>query len=695
MYQATAPFHWANEDSDTTRNRIRLERASQKQSSDTHKTPYDRVMRCRERKINERVNVDVLTQNKRPCPQHRSHASHATRPTDPALCVVIASLSVCGSEVAAAVRTSFCHAPPSSPLNHVRQRLQKCSLDSEHHLKYFKRLTVASGRKEGSISMATYVKQHKQAPRACTLFTCSFKRRLYAKQHKQAPRACTLFTCSFKRRLYVKQHKQAPRACTLFTCSFKRRLYAKQHKQAPRACTLFTCSFKRRLYVKQHKQAPRACTQFTCSFKRRLYGFNAARAAVAERLGCSPPTKANRVQFPAGSLPDFRTWKSCRTMPRLGGFSRGSPVSPALAFRRCSINFTFISSRDLDNGASGGFNMATAEPSHPWSSSTFTHPPPLPGGGVTARATVASCMCSNSTTKDPRLASRPTKVHPGCDVTAVDARIQRLGTDAPYTEKKPIIDFISRNSVRGCDNCETTTDVLNYTQLVTKVSREPEELWVHLNVDTAVISPVRIENPELSPLQLIAIANTCVAPAVEEFQETTTECMWLESSIYATRNRPWTLMSPLLFKHINPVMATGVCQLRVLQAIRRSTAQWRGHATRQGSRPALLVNVHRGNTLSKELSQGVVDALSHDNTPTARLPPKLTRTGIDPPVSLPDCRKWDSRRTTPMVGGFSRRISRLPLPIIPTSDEALGVRVSVARIAPSLLDLGRGGPSHS
>ncbi|KAJ8888190.1 hypothetical protein PR048_007677 [Dryococelus australis] len=33
-------------------NRIRLERVSQKQSSDTHETPYDRVKRCRERKIN-------------------------------------------------------------------------------------------------------------------------------------------------------------------------------------------------------------------------------------------------------------------------------------------------------------------------------------------------------------------------------------------------------------------------------------------------------------------------------------------------------------------------------------------------------------------------------------------------------------------------------------------------------------------
>ncbi|KAJ8865684.1 hypothetical protein PR048_033204 [Dryococelus australis] len=48
-------------------------------------------------------------------------------------------------------------------------------------------------------------------------------------------------------------------------------------------------------------------------------------ATVAERLACSPPTKANRVQSPAGS-PDFREWESCRTMPLVGGFSRGSPV---------------------------------------------------------------------------------------------------------------------------------------------------------------------------------------------------------------------------------------------------------------------------------------------------------------------------------------------------------------------------------
>ncbi|KAJ8868482.1 hypothetical protein PR048_030010 [Dryococelus australis] len=50
-------------------------------------------------------------------------------------------------------------------------------------------------------------------------------------------------------------------------------------------------------------------------------------ATVAERLARSPPTKANRVQSPAGS-PDSRKWESSRTMPLVGGFSRRSPPSP-------------------------------------------------------------------------------------------------------------------------------------------------------------------------------------------------------------------------------------------------------------------------------------------------------------------------------------------------------------------------------
>ncbi|KAJ8881490.1 hypothetical protein PR048_017971 [Dryococelus australis] len=62
-------------------------------------------------------------------------------------------------------------------------------------------------------------------------------------------------------------------------------------------------------------------------------------------LACSPPTKPNRIQSPTESLPDFRMWEPCRTTPLVGGFSHGSPVSPALAFQRCSIQDFVVKSR--------------------------------------------------------------------------------------------------------------------------------------------------------------------------------------------------------------------------------------------------------------------------------------------------------------------------------------------------------------
>ncbi|KAJ8891817.1 hypothetical protein PR048_004371 [Dryococelus australis] len=67
----------------------------------------------------------------------------------------------------------------------------------------------------------------------------------------------------------------------------------------------------------------------------------------SERLACSPPTKAIRVQSPAGATPDSRAWEPCRTMPLVGGTCRGSPASPALSFRRCSmlISETLVGSR--------------------------------------------------------------------------------------------------------------------------------------------------------------------------------------------------------------------------------------------------------------------------------------------------------------------------------------------------------------
>ncbi|KAJ8881497.1 hypothetical protein PR048_017978 [Dryococelus australis] len=50
-------------------------------------------------------------------------------------------------------------------------------------------------------------------------------------------------------------------------------------------------------------------------------------AVVGEWLAYLPPSKENRVQSPAESLPDFREWESYWTIPLVGGFSRRSPVS--------------------------------------------------------------------------------------------------------------------------------------------------------------------------------------------------------------------------------------------------------------------------------------------------------------------------------------------------------------------------------
>ncbi|KAJ8877756.1 hypothetical protein PR048_022211 [Dryococelus australis] len=73
-------------------------------------------------------------------------------------------------------------------------------------------------------------------------------------------------------------------------------------------------------------------------------------AVVAERLVCSPPTKPNWAQSPAGPLPDFRKWESCRMMSRCsksfpGDLSFPPPLHSGDA--PSSPLFTLIGSQDL------------------------------------------------------------------------------------------------------------------------------------------------------------------------------------------------------------------------------------------------------------------------------------------------------------------------------------------------------------
>ncbi|KAJ8878402.1 hypothetical protein PR048_018980 [Dryococelus australis] len=71
-----------------------------------------------------------------------------------------------------------------------------------------------------------------------------------------------------------------------------------------------------------------------------------------ERLDCPPPPqpRRTRVQSPAGSLPDFRMWGSCRTMPLVGGIFSGISRYPCPLHSGAtpfSPHFTSIDSQDL------------------------------------------------------------------------------------------------------------------------------------------------------------------------------------------------------------------------------------------------------------------------------------------------------------------------------------------------------------
>ncbi|KAJ8894519.1 hypothetical protein PR048_007176 [Dryococelus australis] len=74
-------------------------------------------------------------------------------------------------------------------------------------------------------------------------------------------------------------------------------------------------------------------------------------ATVAERLACSPPTKAIRVQSLAGSLQIFACGNRTGRCRWSTGVSRGSLISSTPLFRRCSTltSITLIETQDLDD----------------------------------------------------------------------------------------------------------------------------------------------------------------------------------------------------------------------------------------------------------------------------------------------------------------------------------------------------------
>ncbi|KAJ8867392.1 hypothetical protein PR048_031193 [Dryococelus australis] len=111
-----------------------------------------------------------------------------------------------------------------------------------------------------------------------------------------------------------------------------------------RALTATTDELRMNQRELMHRLTLRVRYRFTGSQEK----LEASRSGREVGLLALPPRR-EPGSIPAGPLPDFRMWESRRTMPLVGGFSRGSPVSPTLSFRRCSAltSITLIGSQDL------------------------------------------------------------------------------------------------------------------------------------------------------------------------------------------------------------------------------------------------------------------------------------------------------------------------------------------------------------
>ncbi|KAJ8873543.1 hypothetical protein PR048_024361 [Dryococelus australis] len=416
------------------RNSIRFERASEKQSSDTHKTQYNRVKRCREREIiikaSERVNVDVITQNKRPCPRHShtpffiekaasGHTQHAPQclssshvawrrcewargnsvnvrvltETTPASPHTSATLQrqrgkFVVREACREIHTwagSYCVGERTCVRSYGEWRTRATSLAVLHFAPYyfkpkgrrqrekFARDNDVEGERgtrspaQSEVPEASWTRRH--LVHVClrhTITKCTGRSRSTQHtggmpgnglsairegrtrvDHKKLrgdtqPRATAAGMLGHNTRGVVKvagslaSYDTAASVAALTTLRFlKPRLLA--------SCRPFTIksmcrggagttTIKLTSAEKTTRIAPEemevTCLERSCT---RRNG-----TVVAERLACSPPTKANRVQSPAGPLPDFCMWESCRTMPLVGGLCLEPFISaPRLHHQPC------------------------------------------------------------------------------------------------------------------------------------------------------------------------------------------------------------------------------------------------------------------------------------------------------------------------------------------------------------------------
>ncbi|KAJ8871797.1 hypothetical protein PR048_028137 [Dryococelus australis] len=136
------------------------------------------------------------------------------------------------------------------------------------------------------------------------------------------------------------------RRCSVLTSKYSHRLSRPRCSETPKSFhSIFQATLLKALFTKTYFSATQGregneVPRENPTIKGNFYHFSHVRktwrsrresnpvylsnvAAMAERLDCSPPTKAYRSHFPARTLPDFRKWESCRMMPLIGGFFSG------------------------------------------------------------------------------------------------------------------------------------------------------------------------------------------------------------------------------------------------------------------------------------------------------------------------------------------------------------------------------------
>ncbi|KAJ8873842.1 hypothetical protein PR048_024678 [Dryococelus australis] len=365
------------------RTHIRLERASQNHSIDTHKTPYDRVKRFRERKkkstkASERVNVDVFTQNKRPSPQHsqtqfysecEQEIDYSTRASGPGryfragvlvritghknyrdrqrheiFPTVTVSLKLMTAQAKKKKKNTRCGG----------ERKKDGTLDRGARIGECPHLLISQSRFATEL-IATLLRLSlcDDSDRGCdhltALSVAAIDHLLRVAMWALRPVSPTrnklgASKATLKMKQSLRMSKRRRRLDNKFLPDVKQyesqeNVERNEGKIERRQDQTPTSSNKTEDFVSEYKRLS-ASPEYLSTIH--------IWATVAERLACSPPTKANRVRSPAGLLPDFRLWESCRTMSLVDGFFRGSPVSPALSFRSCcKPHFTLIGSQDL------------------------------------------------------------------------------------------------------------------------------------------------------------------------------------------------------------------------------------------------------------------------------------------------------------------------------------------------------------